>query len=143
MIVIFFVTGITLPTSEIKHAVLHWRLNTYTQVMNLGFLPVYVFLLSLLIRFTAFNNRLLDATVILACVPPSISTAVVMTKSGAGNEAAAMLNAAFGPLSGVFLTPAWLLALAEAKASVPFGVTILKLTYKVILFFPYPPILNS
>jgi len=44
-------------------------------------------------------------------MPPPVSSAVIMTKAVNGNEAAAVLNSAFGSVLGVFLTPVLLLEL--------------------------------
>lgn len=131
VILILFITGITLPTLEIKHALMRWKVNGYSQFVNIVFFPVFVFLVALALRTTPFDSRLLDGTIILACIPTTVSMSVVMTKTAAGNEAVALCNASAGNVLGVFLTPAWLLGLANAKTTVPFGETILNLTYKV------------
>lgn len=51
--------------------------------------------------------------VTLSCMPPPVSSAVILTKSVGGNEAAAIFNSALGSILGVFVTPALLLWLVQ------------------------------
>lgn len=131
VMLIFFFTGLTLRTKTIQSALRRWKINLYAQLINLGVFPVFVFLVSLALARSSFDSRLLDGTVILACIPTSVSMSVVMTKAAGGNEAVAVCNASGGNILGVFLTPAWVLGLANATTSVPFGTTMVKLIYKV------------
>ena len=41
----------------------------------------------------------------LSCMPPPVSSAVILTKAVGGNEAAAVFNSILGSFLGVFVTP--------------------------------------
>ena len=43
--------------------------------------------------------------VTLSCLPPPVSSAVILTQAAGGNEAAALFNSALGSILGIFLTP--------------------------------------
>lgn len=49
----------------------------------------------------------------LSCMPPPVSSAVILTKAVGGNEAAAIFNSVFGSLLGILVTPALLLRLVK------------------------------
>ena len=49
----------------------------------------------------------------LSCMPPPVSSAVILTKSVGGNEAAAIFNSALGSIIGVVVTPALLLRMVK------------------------------
>ncbi|MEQ2231372.1 hypothetical protein ILYODFUR_038905 [Ilyodon furcidens] len=45
----------------------------------------------------------------VSCMPPPVSSAVILTKAVGGNEAAAIFNSAFGSFLGIVVTPLLLL----------------------------------
>ena len=49
--------------------------------------------------------------VTLSCLPPPVSSAVILTQAAGGNEAAAVFNSALGSVLGIFATPFLLLSL--------------------------------
>jgi sodium/bile acid cotransporter 7 len=57
----------------------------------------------------------------------------VLTKSAGGDEAAAVFNAAFGNLVGVFLSPALILLYLGVTAEIDLGDVFLKLGLRVVL----------
>lgn len=46
---------------------------------------------------------------VVGCMPPPVSSAVILTKAVGGNEAAAIFNSAFGSFLGIVITPMLLL----------------------------------
>ena len=52
--------------------------------------------------------------VTLSCLPPPVSSAVILTQAAGGNEAAAVFNSALGSVLGIFATPFLLLSLVGA-----------------------------
>jgi solute carrier family 10 (sodium/bile acid cotransporter), member 7 len=45
----------------------------------------------------------------VSCMPPPVSSAVILTRAVGGNEAAAIFNSAFGSFLGIIVTPLTLL----------------------------------
>src|SRR3546814_143360 len=84
--IVFFVSGLTLRSSELKDAALYVKFNSYVQLFNLVFIPAVVFALAKLMLAGGFERELVDGLIIMACVPTSIQMSVVMTKSAKGNE---------------------------------------------------------
>ncbi|GAB5570467.1 sodium/bile acid cotransporter 7 isoform X1 [Prionailurus iriomotensis] len=56
----------------------------------------------------------------VGCMPPPVSSAVILTKAVGGNEAAAIFNSAFGSFLGIVVTPLLLLLFLGSSSSVPF-----------------------
>ncbi len=57
------------------------------------------------------GSGVLSGLTTLSCMPPPVSSAVILTRAVGGNEAAAVFNSALGSVLGVFVTPALLLKL--------------------------------
>lgn len=70
---------------------------------------------------------------ILSCMPPPVSSAVILTKAVGGNEAAAIFNSAFGSFLGIGVTPALILFSVGSKAAVPVINIFAQLSATVIL----------
>uniref|UniRef100_A0A3B4BGE0 Sodium/bile acid cotransporter n=1 Tax=Periophthalmus magnuspinnatus TaxID=409849 RepID=A0A3B4BGE0_9GOBI len=91
---IFFNSGLSLKTEELTSALLHVRLHLFVQSFTLVFFPVSVWLLLRVLALSSIDQWLLLQTV--SCMPPPVSSAVILTKAVGGNEAAAIFNSAFG-----------------------------------------------
>ncbi|KAI9472870.1 SBF-like CPA transporter family-domain-containing protein [Zychaea mexicana] len=115
VIVIFLISGLSLRTQTLARTVLRVRLHMLVQVINLIFIPFFVF--GLVILFFKvhmnLNSLLLIGIVIAACTPTTVSSNVVMTKNAGGNEATALMNAALGNVLGIFVSPALLQVFQE------------------------------
>jgi sodium/bile acid cotransporter 7 len=110
---VFLASGLTLPTSRLRAAVKRGRLHCYVQLFNLFLIPAAVFLLSLLLRLPIFRFEalLLEGLIVLACLPTTVGTSVLFTKSAKGNEAAAIFNSTVGNLLGMLVSPVMILIL--------------------------------
>jgi sodium/bile acid cotransporter 7 len=86
-------------------------------MLNLGLLPI----------------DLANGMVICACMPLSVTLVIVLTKSAEGNEAAAILNAAFGSLLGVFVSPLLILAYIGIHADIDMATVFFKLVLRVLV----------
>uniref|UniRef100_A0A673LPS3 Sodium/bile acid cotransporter n=1 Tax=Sinocyclocheilus rhinocerous TaxID=307959 RepID=A0A673LPS3_9TELE len=94
--VIFFNSGLSLETEELASALMHVKLHFFVQTFTLVFFPIAIWLLLKVLALTAINEWLLRGLQTVACMPPPVSSAVILTKAVGGNEAAAIFNSAFG-----------------------------------------------
>ncbi|MBP3557193.1 MAG: bile acid:sodium symporter [Thermoguttaceae bacterium] len=70
----------------------------------------------------------------LAALPSTVSSSVVMTNIARGNVPAAIFDASFSTLLGVFITPLWMRIFVDAETGGRgFGVVLLSLTAQAIL----------
>uniref|UniRef100_A0A3B5LGW9 Sodium/bile acid cotransporter n=1 Tax=Xiphophorus couchianus TaxID=32473 RepID=A0A3B5LGW9_9TELE len=93
---IFFNSGLSLKTEELRNALFHVRLHLFVQSFTLVFFPLVVWLLLQVLALTAIDQWLLKGLQTVSCMPPPVSSAVILTKAVGGNEAAAIFNSAFG-----------------------------------------------
>eukprot|EP01135_Chromosphaera_perkinsii_P006246 Nk52_evm7s470 gene=Nk52_evmTU7s470 len=112
--VIFFNSGLGLKTSELAKAAMNFRLHFFVQGFTLVFIPIFMsFLVQILSTVTSLNIWLLRGLAVVGCMPPPVSSAVILTRAGNGNEAAAIFNSAFGSIIGIFATPLLLMTFVD------------------------------
>lgn len=117
---IFFNSGLSLKTEELTSALVHLKLHLFIQVFTLAFFPTTMWLFLQLLSVTSINEWLLKGLQTVGCMPPPVSSAVILTKAVGGNEAAAIFNSAFGSFLGIVVTPVLLLLFLGSSSSVPF-----------------------
>jgi hypothetical protein len=77
VIVIFFLSGLGLPTKTLTSELFHFRLHIFIQVFNLIFIPFTVYGICLLLAKSSSLNKLLIAGIItMACTSTTISSNV-------------------------------------------------------------------
>eukprot|EP00049_Salpingoeca_infusionum_P026135 m.23948 g.23948 ORF g.23948 m.23948 type:complete len:363 (+) comp8547_c1_seq1:250-1338(+) len=131
---IFFNSGLTLKTEELKNAVMQFKLHAMIQLFTLAFVPVLMWVLVEFFRsIELFPTPLLTGLSVLSCMPPPVSSAVILTAAAGGNEAGAIFNSAFGSFLGIFVTPLLLLFVVGESAGVPLEKIFLSLTLTVVL----------
>uniref|UniRef100_A0A665T9P6 Sodium/bile acid cotransporter n=1 Tax=Echeneis naucrates TaxID=173247 RepID=A0A665T9P6_ECHNA len=118
---IFFNSGLSLKTEELTSALLHVRLHLFVQSFTLVFFPLAVWLLLQVLALTAIDQWLLRGLQTVSCMPPPVSSAVILTKAVGGNEAAAIFNSAFGSF------------LLGSSSSVPFSSIFSQLFMTVVV----------
>ncbi|XP_048386615.1 sodium/bile acid cotransporter 7 isoform X2 [Stegostoma tigrinum] len=106
---IFLNSGLSLKTEELTSALMHVKLHMFVQIFTLGFFPTAVWFILKLLALTSINPWLLKGLQTVGCMPPPVSSAVILTKAVGGNEAAAIFNSAFGSFLGIVITPLLLL----------------------------------
>ncbi|XP_034378764.1 sodium/bile acid cotransporter 7 isoform X3 [Arvicanthis niloticus] len=106
---IFFNSGLSLKTEELTSALVHLKLHLFIQIFTLAFFPATIWLFLQLLSVTTINEWLLKGLQTVGCMPPPVSSAVILTKAVGGNEAAAIFNSAFGSFLGIVVTPVLLL----------------------------------
>ncbi|XP_052022037.1 sodium/bile acid cotransporter 7 isoform X1 [Apodemus sylvaticus] len=117
---IFFNSGLSLKTEELTSALVHLKLHLFIQIFTLAFFPATMWLFLQLLSVTPINEWLLKGLQTVGCMPPPVSSAVILTKAVGGNEAAAIFNSAFGSFLGIVVTPVLLLLFLGSSSSVPF-----------------------
>ncbi|XP_043086245.1 sodium/bile acid cotransporter 7 [Puntigrus tetrazona] len=131
--VIFFNSGLSLKTEELASALMHVKLHFFVQTFTLVFFPIAIWLLLKVLALTAINEWLLRGLQTVACMPPPVSSAVILTKAVGGNEAAAIFNSAFGSFLGIVVTPLLLLVFLGSSSSVPFSSIFSQLFMTVVV----------
>ncbi|KAK6494130.1 sodium/bile acid cotransporter 7-A isoform X1 [Huso huso] len=117
---IFFNSGLSLKTEELTSALMHVKLHIFVQIFTLVFFPAAIWLFLQILSLTTINEWLLKGLQTVGCMPPPVSSAVILTKAVGGNEAAAIFNSAFGSFLGIVVTPLLLLLFLGSSSSVPF-----------------------
>ena len=134
VIIIFFLSGIKLKSEELSKAFQRLRFNLFVQCFNFFVVSSVVYGFSrLMLEVGALSTSLADGMVISASVPITVNMVLVLTQSANGDEAAAIFNAAFGNLTGVFLSPALILAYLGVSGAVGLGTVFYKLGLRVVL----------
>ncbi|XP_024102183.1 sodium/bile acid cotransporter 7 isoform X7 [Pongo abelii] len=83
---IFFNSGLSLKTEELTSALVHLKLHLFIQIFTLAFFPAAIWLFLQLLSITPINEWLLKGLQTVGCMPPPVSSAVILTKAVGGNE---------------------------------------------------------
>ncbi|XP_045432242.1 sodium/bile acid cotransporter 7 isoform X5 [Pipistrellus kuhlii] len=118
---------------ELTSALVHIRLHFFIQIFTLAFFPAAMWLFLQLLSITPINEWLLKGLQTVGCMPPPVSSAVILTKAVGGNEAAAIFNSAFGSFLGIVITPLLLLLFLGSSSSVPFTSIFSQLSVTVVV----------
>ena len=136
IILIFLVTGYTLPTEAIRNGLRDIRLHLLLQIFIFVLIPFY-FAVTLLLFENNFSPEAQIGIMALACLPTTISSCVIFTQASGGNTVGAMFNAALANLLGVFISPlliSFFLSNRELSyGSVALGSVFLSISVKVLL----------
>ena len=148
-ILIFFISGVTLKTEALVSAIGNYKLNLFI-TFNIFITTTCIFyLLAMLLREISNANNdfidhsLIDGIIILGCLPTTINMCVVMTTSSDGNISAALFNATFANILGIFISPIYIFQLLGVEGNISLSDVLLKLTYKVILPTIFGQIIQS
>ncbi|MFO7782614.1 MAG: bile acid:sodium symporter [Spirochaetia bacterium] len=104
VIVIFLITGYTMPTEALVRGVTDIKLHLYMEIFIFVVFPLYV-LASTMLLGDLFRPEVVAGLFALAVLPTTITSCTVFTQATNGNVAGTMFNAAFSNLVGVFLSP--------------------------------------
>lgn len=130
---IFYISGLTLKTNELAQATKLFKLHIFIQLFTFVITPCFIqlFLFIFVMPF-GLNEWILKGLITAGCMPPPVSSAVILTKSVGGNEAAAIFNSAIGSFLGILLTPILLLFHVGLTSTLPVMSSIVRLTQTVI-----------
>ncbi|XP_056658726.1 sodium/bile acid cotransporter 7 isoform X2 [Monodelphis domestica] len=117
---IFFNSGLSLKTEELTSALMHIKLHLFVQIFTLAFFPTTIWLFLQMLSVTPINEWLLKGLQTVGCMPPPVSSAVILTKAVGGNE-------------GIIITPLLLLIFLGSSSSVPFTSIFSQLSMTVVV----------
>lgn len=135
---ILFLQGLSLSLEKIRRGAGHWRLHLIVQAFTFVVFPLAGILWQTLgpWLWPAEPPAIRDGFLYLCVLPSTISTSVVLTAVAHGNTAAALFNAAFSNILGVFVTPVlvqWLMQ--RTGQTTPIAPLLLKITTLTLLPF--------
>jgi sodium/bile acid cotransporter 7 len=138
--IIFFLQGLSLPTSELASGYKPKRLHAFVLSWNYLIFPLVVGLLIVPISWFLPENLRLGFW-LLAILPTTVSSAVTFTAVSGGNTSNAIFSTVFSNLLSVLLVPAIAVAYlaTEAEASVP----LLPLFSKLFMLIVVPLIIGQ
>lgn len=130
---IFFFYGLGLNMQKLVKGLSNWKLHLFTQLSTFILFPIIV-ICAKIIAGGQGQEMLWLGIFFLACLPSTVSSAVVMVSIAKGNVTAAIFNASISTLIGVFLTPFFIgLYMSNATVDVDYRTILLKLTLQVVL----------
>ncbi|KAK9874248.1 hypothetical protein WA026_002603 [Henosepilachna vigintioctopunctata] len=116
---IFLISGLTLRTDSIFHTFQKYRLHLFIQMFTFLFIPLATQVFVKFLAVFGINVWILRGLVTVACMPPPVSSAVILTRTAKGNETAAIFNSVLGSFLGIVLTPVILLFSLGSTTIVP------------------------
>jgi len=130
---IFFLHGAALSLEAIRAGTLRWPLHVLVQSATFLVFPLLGLAgIALLGDRIAPDLRL--GLFFLCALPSTVSSSVAMTAIAHGNVPAAVFNATFSSVIGVFLTPLWIAwVMKTSGAPLPLGGVVLDLVIWLIL----------
>ncbi|XP_065332910.1 sodium/bile acid cotransporter 7-like [Cloeon dipterum] len=130
---IFFISGLSLKSEQLYAAVRQVRLHSFIQGFTLFLFPLLVQLFVFFLKPLGLNEWIIKGLITVSCMPPPVSSAVILTRAVGGNEAAAIFNSAFGSFLGIIVTPITLLYFLGVSTLVPLLSTVIQLGSTVLV----------
>ena len=130
---IFLNSGLSIKTRDFTGALTKYDLHILIQSYTLIFVPFFINSISPLLQLLPLDKWIISGLQVVSCLPPPVSSAVILTKAIGGNEAASILNSALGSFLGVFFSPLLIYLSLGLTSAVPFFSIILSLSFTVLL----------
>ncbi len=130
--VIFFFYGVKISPRSLVAGLANWRLHLLVQLSTFLLFPLLI--LGLYAAFGREGDYYWLGTFYLAALPSTVSSSVVMVSIARGNLPAAIFNASFSSILGIFVTPLWMgLFLSTAETDFELMDTFLKLIKQILI----------
>jgi len=113
--IIFLISGLSIDRRKLVLQFMNWRLHLTVQVISFLFIPAVV--LAVVYAILAgdptgkINRSVLAGYIFVSCIPTTIASNVVMTRSAGGDDAAALVEVLIANVFAPFVTAAWTVAL--------------------------------
>ncbi|KAF5303292.1 hypothetical protein FQA39_LY10031 [Lamprigera yunnana] len=130
---IFFISGLSLKADSIYYTLQQHRLHLFIQVFTFVFIPLFMQILLVFLNVFRIDKWILKGLITVSCMPPPVSSAVILTKASKGNETAAIFNSILGSFIGIILTPLLLLFHLGYTTVVPLLGTVIQLSITVLI----------
>ncbi|PYH85887.1 hypothetical protein BO82DRAFT_371303 [Aspergillus uvarum CBS 121591] len=118
MALIFLISGLSVPREKLFRHLLNWRLHVLVQGISFLFIPALMLAVVHIILVgdphAHIDRAVLAGYVFLACIPTTIASNVVMTRSAGGDDAAALVEVIIANFLGPFVTAGWTMTLLPA-----------------------------
>ncbi|OJJ97218.1 hypothetical protein ASPACDRAFT_53988 [Aspergillus aculeatus ATCC 16872] len=118
MALIFLISGLSVPREKLFRHLLNWRLHVLVQGFSFVVIPALMLAVVHIILVgdphQHIDRAVLAGYVFLACIPTTIASNVVMTRSAGGDDAAALVEVIIANFLGPFVTAGWTIALLPA-----------------------------
>jgi len=112
---IFLMSGATMPLAHLGEDLRKWRCHAAIQGFSLGLIPLAIWYTSGWVAEGAVRYGIF----IVAVVPTTISSCVVLTSAAGGRTPCALINAVGGNLLGIFLSPFLLALMIGGEGGLP------------------------
>jgi sodium/bile acid cotransporter 7 len=140
--VIFLASGLALPSERLRAAAGDWRVHAFIQGFSLLLVPALALALDAPLAALGVPEPARLGLAFLACLPTTITSGVVFTRSAGGDEALALVNAVLGNLLGLVATPLALLLVVGRGADIPLLPVLRELGLLVLLPFAVGQVLR-
>ena len=118
--IIFLISGLSIPRQKLFSQFMNWRLHLVVQIISFLFIPALVLAVVHIILAGDprghIDRAVLAGYILTACIPTTIASNVVMTRSAGGDDAAALVEVLLANLLGPFVTAAWTVSLLPKTA---------------------------
>ena len=108
------------------------KLNLCILLWVFGISPALFYSIYLAMNTSSlFAGPIADGFCILGVLPLTVNMCYVLTTASDGNSPAALFNATFGNIVGIFVTPLYIFAMLKVSGDVSYSDVLINLTYKV------------
>ncbi|KAL1139615.1 hypothetical protein AAG570_006597 [Ranatra chinensis] len=132
--IIFLTSGLSLSINDVLAAGSKYRLHLFIQTFTFVCIPIMILIFNLVLNnIMGINEWILKGLATVSCMPPPVSSAVILTKAVGGNEAAAVFNSVIGSFLGIIITPLTLLFFLGSTAIISVLNSVVMLGQTVVI----------